>query len=92
MVFSAVLDTPTTVAAIVMLTSAGAVGYVGLAMLVSEETPAGPSTTMVLNVSLFNIGAAAGAGIGGMLLATGGFDAIVVALPLFALTAVLLVW
>ncbi|MEJ7901794.1 MAG: hypothetical protein WKF63_08085, partial [Thermomicrobiales bacterium] len=46
---------------------------------------AGAGTTMVLNGSLFNLGAAAGAGIGGMLLGVGGFNALAVGLPLFAL-------
>lgn len=70
----------------------GAVGWVGLTALLTSETPAGAGTTMVLNSALFNLGAASGAGIGGLLLATGGFTAIAFGLPVFGIAAALLAW
>ncbi|MDQ4044736.1 MAG: MFS transporter, partial [Chloroflexota bacterium] len=91
-VFTAVLNTAGTVCLIALAAFAGAVGWVGFTALLTQETPAGASTTMVFNMSLFNVGAAAGAGIGGVLLATGGFDAVAVILPLFGLVSALLVW
>ena len=87
--FSAILDTRLTVALLPFAGFAGAVGWVGLTALLTSETPAGAGTTMVLNGSLFNLGAAAGAGIGGVLLATGGFNALAVGLPLFGLGSAL---
>lgn len=57
--------------------------------LLTSETPAGAGTTMVLNGSLFNLGAAAGAGIGGVLLGVGRFNALALGLPLFGLGSAL---
>jgi predicted MFS family arabinose efflux permease len=71
---------------------AGAVGWVGLTTLLTNETPAGAGTTMVLNGSLYNLGAAAGAGLGGFLLAAGGVGALALGLPLFSLGSALCVW
>jgi DHA1 family inner membrane transport protein len=87
--FSAVLDTRLTIALLPVAGFAGAVGWVGLTALLTSETPAGAGTTMVLNSSLFNLGAAAGAGIGGFLLAVGGYDSLAVGLPLFGLGSAL---
>ncbi len=81
--FSATLDTRLTIGLLPLAAFAGAVGWVGLTALLTSETPAGAGTTMVLNGSLFNLGAAAGAGIGGVLLAVGGFNALAIGLPLF---------
>ena len=91
-VFSAVATTPVTVALIVLAAFAAAVGWVGLTTLVTEETPAGASTTLVLNMALFNVGASAGAGLGGILLAAGGFSAVGIVLALVGLVSALLVW
>jgi DHA1 family inner membrane transport protein len=71
---------------------AGAVGWVGLMALITSETPAGAGTTMVLNESLYNVGAAAGVGIGGVLLAAGGFATLALGLSLFGLGSGLCVW
>jgi predicted MFS family arabinose efflux permease len=71
---------------------AGAVGWVGLTALLTAETPAGSGTTMVFNSALFNLGAATGAGLGGLLLATGGFTAVAIGLPIFGIAAALLAW
>lgn len=91
-VFTAVATTPITIALIVIAAFAAAVGWVGLTTLVTEETPAGASTTLVLNTALFNVGASAGAGLGGILLAAGGFGAVAIVLTLVGLASALLVW
>jgi len=88
-VFSATLDTRLTIGLLPVAAFAGAVGWVGLTALLTSETPAGAGTTMVLNGALFNLGAAGGAGIGGVLLAVGGFDALAIGLPLFGLGSAL---
>jgi len=87
--FFGILNTGLTIALLPFAGFAGAVGWVGLTALLTSETPAGAGTTMVLNGSLFNLGAAAGAGIGGVLLAAGGFNALAVGLPLFGLASAL---
>ena len=66
---------------------AGAIGWVGLTVLLTSETRAGAGATMVLNGSLYNLGAAVGAAAGGVLLASGGFDALAIGLPLFGLAS-----
>jgi predicted MFS family arabinose efflux permease len=91
-IYSTVLGTSLTIAIVPLTTFAAAAGYVGLTTLLTEETPAGPGTTMVLNGSLFNLGAAIGAAAGGYVLAVGGFGAVAVVLPLFGLISALLVW
>jgi MFS transporter, DHA1 family, inner membrane transport protein len=91
-VFSAVLSTPLTVALITLAAFAAAVGWVALTTLITEETPAGAGTTLVLNMALFNVGASAGAGLGGILLAADGFSAVGVALALVGLLSALLAW
>jgi predicted MFS family arabinose efflux permease len=90
--FSGIVDSRIAVGLLPMAAFAGAVGWVGLTELLTGETPAGAGTTMVLNGSLYNLGAAAGAGLGGLLLATGGVGALAVGLPLFAFGSALCVW
>jgi len=90
--FTAWLGTVVTVAVLTVAAVAAAVGWVGLTALMTSETPAGAGTTMVLNGALFNLGAAAGAGIGGLLLAVGGFDALAVGLPLVGAGSALCLW
>ncbi len=90
--FSAIVEIRITIGLLAVAAFAGAVGWVGLAALLTSETPAGAGTTMVLNGSLYNLGAAAGAGIGGVLLAMGGFDALAVGLPLFGLGSAFCMW
>jgi predicted MFS family arabinose efflux permease len=70
----------------------GAFSMIGLTTLLATETRAGVGTTMVLNGSIINLGTAAGAAIGGVLLAVGGYHAIGLGLPVFALLAALLMW
>ena len=50
----------------------------------------GVGTAMVLNGSVINLGTAAGAAVGGLLLAVGGYHAIGLGLPVFALLATVL--
>jgi predicted MFS family arabinose efflux permease len=90
--FPGTLPTAAAVAVIPVAAFAGAVGWVGLTALLTTETPAGAGTTMVFNSALFNLGAASGAGLGGLLLATGGFTAVALGLPVFGLAAALLAW
>ena len=79
-----------TVALLPLAGFAGAIGWVGLAALLTEESPAGARTTMTLNGSLFNLGAAGGGAIGGILLGLGGYGALALGLPVLGLAAALL--
>ena len=90
--FSARLGPLGTVAAMPLATFAGAFGWVAVVALLTAGTPAGAGTTMTLHGSLFNLGAAGGGAIGGLLLAVAGFDALAVGLPAFGLGAALLAW
>ena len=65
---------------------------VGMAAWLTAETPSGPGTTLTLSGSLFNLGAAGGGAIGGLLLAFSGYDALAIGLPVFGLAAALLSW
>ena len=90
--FAGTMPTAAAVALLPVAAFAGAVGWVGLTALLTTETPAGSGTTMVFNSALFNLGAASGAGLGGLLLATGGFTAVAFGLPVFGIVAGVLVW
>jgi predicted MFS family arabinose efflux permease len=90
--FSAVLGPLGTVAVLPLAGFAGAFGWVAIASLLTTESPAGPGTTMTLHGSLFNLGAAAGGSIGGLLLAFAGYGALVIGLPIFGLGSALLAW
>jgi predicted MFS family arabinose efflux permease len=67
-------------------------GWVSLAAMLSAETPAGQATTIVLAISIYSLGAAAGGAAGGAVLALGGYPALGFALPLAAAAAVVPVW
>jgi predicted MFS family arabinose efflux permease len=71
---------------------AAAVISVGAAALLVAESPAGAGTTMALNGSIINIGAAVGAALGGALIAAGGYTALGIGLPIFAVLGALLAW
>ncbi|MGI8486136.1 MAG: MFS transporter [Thermomicrobiales bacterium] len=90
--FSGIVDSRIAIGLLSMAAFAGAMGWVGLTALLTSETPAGAGTTMVLNGSLYNLGAAAGAGLGGFLLAAGGVGALALGLPLFGLGSALCMW
>ncbi len=65
---------------------------VNITTLISNETPAGQATTLVINEAIFGLGAAIGAAAGGLLLDLGGFRALGGAMPIFALIATAFVW
>jgi predicted MFS family arabinose efflux permease len=67
-------------------------GWVSLAAMLSAETPAGQATTIVLAISIYSLGAAAGGAAGGAVPALGGYPALGFALPLAAAAAVVPVW
>jgi predicted MFS family arabinose efflux permease len=90
--FSGIVDSRIAIGLLAMAAFAGAVGWVGLTALLTNDTPAGAGTTMVLNGSLYNLGAAEGAGLGGFLLAAGGVSALAIGLPLFGVGSALCVW
>jgi predicted MFS family arabinose efflux permease len=81
-----------TIALVPLVAFAGAVGWVGLVGLLSEKSPVGSGTTMVLNSSLLNFGAFGGGAVGGALLAIGGYTALALALPVFGLAAAMVIW
>lgn len=89
---SGIVDVRIAIGLLPMAAFAGAVGWVGLTTLLTSETPAGAGTTMVLNGSLYNLGAAAGAALGGFLLAAGGVGALALGLPLFGFGSALCIW
>lgn len=60
--------------------------------LLATNTPAGQATTLVLNESVFSIGAATGAAIGGLVIGLGGYNALILVTPLFGVAGGLLVW
>jgi DHA1 family inner membrane transport protein len=90
--FSAVLGPIGSVAVLPLAALAGAFGWVAIASLLTAESPAGAGTTMTLHGSLFNLGAAAGGAIGGLLLAFAGYGALAIGLPIFGLGSALLAW
>lgn len=63
----------------------GAVAVVAVAARLAAATPSSVGATMALHGALTNLGAAAGAGIGGMLPALGGFRLMAMTLPVVAL-------
>jgi predicted MFS family arabinose efflux permease len=68
-----------------------AFGAISLVSVLADESPAGTGTTMVLNGSMINLGASAGALIGGILISLGGYQAMGIGLPLFSVIAAVLV-
>jgi predicted MFS family arabinose efflux permease len=71
---------------------AAAIWGVGVVTLLATESAAGAATTMVLNGSLLNFGAAGGAVLGGILIALGGYGALGIGFPCAALLATVLAW
>jgi MFS transporter, DHA1 family, inner membrane transport protein len=71
---------------------AAAICSVSVVALLADESPAGAGTTMVLNGSVLNLGTAGGAVLGGALITSGGYAALGIGLPLFALVAAALAW
>ncbi len=78
---------------ITLLAMASAVVGIGATFLISIASPAEQGTTMLLNGSMVSFGTAAGAAIGGGLIALNGYQALGMGLPIFALIgAVLVLW
>ncbi len=78
---------------IAMLAMASAVVAIGVTFLISTVTPGEQGTTMLLNGSVINLGTAAGAALGGGLIALGGYRALGVGLSVFAVIgAVMVLW
>jgi predicted MFS family arabinose efflux permease len=71
---------------------AASICSVSVVALLADESPAAAGTTMVLNGSVLNLGTAGGAVLGGGLIAFGGYAALGIGLPLFALAAAFLAW
>jgi predicted MFS family arabinose efflux permease len=92
MAFTARFGVRGTVILIVVAALAMGLGMVSLMTLFLAETPTGAGTTMTLSGSLFNLGAAGGGAIGGLLLAFSGYEALAIGLPLFGLGAAMLSW
>jgi predicted MFS family arabinose efflux permease len=90
--FSALLGPVGSVATLPLATFAGAFGWVAIVSLLTSNTPGGVGTTMTLHGSLFNLGAAAGGAIAGLLLTVAGYDALAIGLPVFGIGAALLAW
>ena len=90
--FSARLGVAGAVTLITAAATATGVASVSMITLFLAETPSGAGTTVSLSASVFNVGAAAGGAIGGVLLASAGYDALAIGLPLFGLAAGLLCW
>jgi predicted MFS family arabinose efflux permease len=88
--FSSLAGTIGTIAVMPAAGFSGALGWVGLAALLTAESPAGVGTTMTLHGSLFNLGAAGGGAVGGLILSLGGYDALAFGLPVFGLASALL--
>jgi DHA1 family putative efflux transporter-like MFS transporter len=82
---SALLGPAPTVALQGVIGFFGAIATVGVATRLVTETPSGVGVTMAWHGMLTNLGAAAGAGIGGVLLGLGGFHLMTVTLPVVAL-------
>ena len=80
------------VALLTVTSVASFTGGLAQATLLTRDTPAGSGTTMVLNGSVMNLGAAVGAAVGGGLLALGGYQALGFGLPVFAFVAAGMVW
>ncbi len=87
----ATFGTAVTIALMPIVGMVGAFPQVGLTALLASETRAGAGTTMTLNQSLNNAGAAIGAALGGLLLATGGFDGVAYGVLGFGLLSALAV-
>src|SRR5215218_4684444 len=77
---------------LLVASAAVAICSVSVVSLLADESPAGAGTTMVLNGSVLNLGTAGGAVLGGTLIAVGGYPALGIGLPLFALVAASLAW
>ncbi len=70
---------------------AAGIGGVAMLKLLADNTTIGQATTLVFNESVFSLGAATGAAMGGAALSVGSFGTFVVLLPMLGLAGGLLV-
>jgi predicted MFS family arabinose efflux permease len=68
------------------------IGEVATNTLLLDETPAGKATTMTLNQAINSLGGAAGASLGGLLLATGGYSSLGLSALAGFVAAALIAW
>lgn len=94
--FAGTLLLPLSAPQAVLLSALGAafdgVYLVTLVTLLTNESPAGRATTMLLNGSAFSFGSAIGSSVGGLLLAVGGYGALGVSIPAFCCAGAALAW
>jgi predicted MFS family arabinose efflux permease len=91
LVFVLPLGAMATLALLAAASFIAAFSYIGLMTLTvsaARELPGGLATAMVLTGSVLNLGVTLGGALGGLLLALGGWTAVGLGLPLFALLAV----
>ena len=69
-----------------------AVCNVAAPILLAEETPGGQATTMALNTATMGVGNAAGASLGGLLLAVGGYSTLGLAVAAWYSISAILIW
>jgi predicted MFS family arabinose efflux permease len=86
------LPAPAAVGLLMLGGALAAVSTVATATLLTGETPAGRAATMALNAAAVGLGSALGAGLGGLLLATGGYPALGLGPVALYAAAGLLVW
>jgi predicted MFS family arabinose efflux permease len=85
--FSARLGPGGSIGLITAAALAMGIGIVSMITLFLAETPSGAGTTLTLGGSIFNLGAAGGGAIGGLLQAVAGYDALALGLPCFGVMA-----
>jgi predicted MFS family arabinose efflux permease len=86
------LDRAVTVGLVPLLAFAAAIGWVGLVGLLSDTSPVGSGTTLVLNSSLMNLGAFGGSAAGGLMVSLGGYSALALGLPGFGILSAFVIW
>ncbi len=85
------MPVPTALVLVAVAGFVSAVAWIALTTLLTQWTPAGTGTTMVLSGSLTNLGTAVGAAAGGAAIALGGYPALGVLVPVVTIPAALLV-
>ncbi len=96
LILCAVFGLPTGVIGTVVLAMLGffmmGVSVVTILGLLAGYTPTGQATTLVINESIFSLGGALGAAVGGLIISFGGYGALALMLPVFGLIGSLSGW